>query len=287
MDGEQNMAMSNPFKTCITVGTADALPKALVVFRGLAANIASIAGLGYDGIELGLFDAGLPMAETLALLDRNHLCIPVVSTGQVCTRHGLSFIHHDSQIRRKALDICKDILEIAGVFGAAIGINRLRGSVPPDMPERVALEMLTECLAELCNHARVVGVQVLLEHFNHHETNYLLSVDALADYIRSTGIANLKLHIDSYHMHFEEPDIPAAVVACQDVLGFVHLSDSDRQALGLGSIPLDALIEALQAIHYSGWIGVEVLPEPSPLEAAACSLAFIRTAPARLLSSGR
>lgn len=268
--------MTTPLRTCITVGTEDAVPTALVVFRGLADSLPRIAQLGYDGIELGLSDAGLRLPETMALLDQHQLRIAVISTGQVCTRHGLSFVHHDSRIRRRALDICKDIVEIAGSFGAAVGINRLRGTVPAGMSEDAALGMLTDCLRELCSHAAAAHVPVFLEHLNHGETNYLLSVDAMGDYIRSTGIANLRLHVDSYHMQIEKTDIPAALAANQDVLGFVHLADSDRRALGLGTIPLEAIMAVLDAVQYYGWIGVEVLPEPSPWEAAARSMDFIR-----------
>jgi hypothetical protein len=59
-------------KLAITVGTDDAHPQALVVFRGLEQSLPRIKALGYDGIELALFQAESVEVSHLRALLHEH-----------------------------------------------------------------------------------------------------------------------------------------------------------------------------------------------------------------------
>jgi D-psicose/D-tagatose/L-ribulose 3-epimerase len=73
------------------------------------------------------------------------------------------------------------------------------------------------------------------------------------------GVANI--NGDVYHMQSEEAHIGEAVMEAGDALTNLHLADSNRRALGEGSLDLDTVIMALYAIGYNRE-GCYVTPEP-------------------------
>ena len=68
---------------------------------------------------------------------------------------------------------------------------------------------------------------------------------------------NVKIHLDTYHMNIEERSLEAAVVLCGDRLGYVHVGESDRGALGMGNVDFDSLFRGLRRVDYDGPITFE------------------------------
>jgi D-psicose/D-tagatose/L-ribulose 3-epimerase len=66
---------------------------------------------------------------------------------------------------------------------------------------------------------------------------------------------------DVYHMQAEESHIGEAIVSAGAMLTNIHLADSNRSALGEGSLDVDTLIKALYVIGYNR-PGCFVTPEP-------------------------
>ena len=72
------------------------------------------------------------------------------------------------------------------------------------------------------------------------------------DYIRSVnhpGVAHI--NSDIYHMQSEESHIGEALMSARDRLINLHIADSNRCALGLGSMDLDTIIKALYLIGHN------------------------------------
>lgn len=68
---------------------------------------------------------------------------------------------------------------------------------------------------------------------------------------------NVKVHLDSYHMNIEERSMRQAVLTCGDSLGYVHVGESHRGALGTGSVNFVELFWGLAEIDYVGPITFE------------------------------
>jgi sugar phosphate isomerase/epimerase len=77
-------------------------------------------------------------------------------------------------------------------------------------------------------------------------------------------------------MNIEDVDFGGVLQEYRDVLGYIHFADSNRLAPGRGHIDFAPVFNALNDLEYDGWIGVEVLPQPTPEEAARQSIEFIR-----------
>ena len=54
--------------------------------------------------------------------------------------------------------------------------------------------------------------------------------------VKEVDHPNIVIHLDSYHMNIEEGSLSAAVEACGDLLGYVHIGESHRGYLGSGKL---------------------------------------------------
>jgi D-psicose/D-tagatose/L-ribulose 3-epimerase len=66
-------------------------------------------------------------------------------------------------------------------------------------------------------------------------------------------------HLDVYHMNIEEVSFSGAVhaAAAAGKLGYVHLGESHRGALGTGSVPFAEFFGALHDVDYQGVLTFE------------------------------
>jgi D-psicose/D-tagatose/L-ribulose 3-epimerase len=105
-------------------------------------------------------------------------------------------------------------------------------------------------------------VNAAIEPIRAAEVSFCHTVaDAIA-YIGAVGHAGVR-HIngDVYHMQAEEEHIGEALLAAGERLTNLHLADSNRGALGRGSLDLDTIIRALYLVGYNA-DGRYVTPEP-------------------------
>ena len=264
-------------KIAITISTEDSFPKALVVFRGIEKHIQQIAELGYDGLEIAVYKKdNIDIPHLKRLVKTWNIKIPVFSTGQMFTMLNVWFTHPDSQIRKRAVEVFTGIIDLAAEFGADINVSRVRGYIHEGDTYEEGIKKLTGCLEELCHYAAKSGLNLLLEQMNRYETNYLHSVAEVGEYITKTGIPNLKIHADTFHMNIEDVNLSQTLTKYENLLGYIHFSDSNRLAPGHGNIDFAAIVKTLKEINYSGWIGIEVLTKPSPYEAARQSIEYLR-----------
>jgi D-psicose/D-tagatose/L-ribulose 3-epimerase len=81
---------------------------------------------------------------------------------------------------------------------------------------------------------------------------------------REVGAANLKVHLDTYHMNIEEKNFHDAVVSAGGLLAHVHASENDRSTPGTGHVDWDGLFRGLAEIAYRGRMVVETFFETVP-----------------------
>jgi 5-keto-L-gluconate epimerase len=82
---------------------------------------------------------------------------------------------------------------------------------------------------------------------------------------------------DIFHMNIEDVSIAGSLEAAGDLVGYVHLADSNCWAPGQGHTDFRAILGALERIGYDRYVGVEILPNPSPDEAARQAITYLRT----------
>jgi sugar phosphate isomerase/epimerase len=235
------------------------------------------AKLGFDAIEI--FPPSGPSVDPGALrslLNQYKLKVSAMGTGGGWVKHRLNLTSSDVTVRAKARDFVRGIVDSAGAVGAPTIIGSMQGRWGEGVGRESAVAWLSEALNDLGEHARKYGVPLLYEPLNRYETNV---VNLLADgvvLIRSLATKNVKLLADLYHMNIEETDLAAGIRETGDLLGHVHLADSNRRPAGNGHTDFAAIASALRDIGYNGYLSAECLPWPDPDAAAAQTIRAFR-----------
>lgn len=147
-------------------------------------------------------------------------------------------------------------------FNALYG-NRVDG-VDPEAQDELAVENLT-----LAGKAAArIGGTVLVEPVSGSPRYPLRTAgDAVAviDRVATTsGVTNLGLLADLYHLAVNGDDVDLAIESYADRTAHVQIADHPgRGEPGTGGLPLDRQLEALESAGYRGWVGLEYKPSGS------------------------
>ncbi|WP_454299192.1 sugar phosphate isomerase/epimerase family protein [Salana multivorans] len=107
-------------------------------------------------------------------------------------------------------------------------------------------------LGRLAVAARERGIRLSLEVVNRYESNVMNTARGGLAFLDGIGDPEVSLHLDSYHMNIEEPDMWQPVLDAADRLGYVHIGESHRGYLGTGSVDFDSFFRALDRAGYDG-----------------------------------
>jgi len=251
-------------KLSIVLSTQPAQFQAATFKGDLETNLAEIASLGYDGVELAIRDPKLIDLELLdGLVQAHSLSVPAIGTGQAWGEEGLSFTDPDPGIRSAAIERIKSHIPVASHFRAVIIIGLLRGIVKPSVDHAQAMDWLVEALRECSAAALPCNVRLALEPINRYETTLINNATEGLDLIERVGADNFGLLLDTFHMNIEEADIGASIRACGERIFHFHVADSNRWYPGAGHLDFSSILKALSIVDYKGWVSGEFLPIPS------------------------
>lgn len=264
-------------KIAVAVASENALPSAFVVFRGLENGIRKASQMGYDGIELALLDKKqIDVSKIKELIERYNMEMPVVSTGQIFAGLKLWFTSPDAEVRRKAVEVFKDMVDVATQFGAMVNIGRIRGFIAEGETIEIAEERFKEVVNQISNYASKLNVKLILEPVNRYEINFINNLDEGVDLIKKLKIKGLGLMPDVFHMNIEDRSIEGNLKKYIDYIDYIHFADSNRLAPGWGHLDFGSIVKALNGVNYNGWVSVEILPKPDPDSAAKKSIEYLR-----------
>jgi len=262
-----------------------------VAFKGdFESNVAKIAGMGYDGVELAIRDPGLVDAGDLLRVVSDHgLEVPAIGTGQAWGEEGLSFTDPDPAVRAAAIDRVKSHVPLAARLGAACGersrtviiIGLLRGIVKAGVTHGQAMEWLVEALQACCAAASAASaapgaVRIALEPINRYETTLINNVDQGLELVEQVGADNMGLLLDTFHMNIEDAVIEDSIRACGDRIFHFHVADSNRWYPGAGHLDFGSILDALFATGYQGFVSGEFMPLPDADTGAERGIGYLR-----------
>jgi len=264
-------------KIAVAIAPENALPSAFVVFRGIEESIRKAAEMGYDGIELALQEKDqIDVAKVKKLINDYNLEIPVVSTGQVFAGLKLWFTSPDIEIRKKAVEVFKGLVEVASEFGAMVNMGRVRGFIGEGETVETAEERFGEVVRQISNYAKGYGVKLILEPVNRYEINFINNLDEGVELINKLKIDGFGLMPDVFHMNIEDVSIEGNLKKYINYIDYVHFADSNRLAPGWGHLDFKSIVEALKDVNYDRWVSVEILPKPDPDSAARQAINYLR-----------
>ena len=268
-------------KLSIVLSTQPAQFQAATFKGDLDANLARIASLGYDGVELAIRDPKLIDLDKLERLIRQHkLAVPAIGTGQAWGEEGLSFTDPDPAIRRAAIERIKSHVPVAARFNAerpaAIIIGLVRGIVKPGADYVQAMDWLIGALRECSLAAEPFGIRLALEPINRYETTLINNAAQGLELIGRVAARNFGLLLDTFHMNIEEPNIQDSIRQAGDWIFHFHVADSNRWYPGGGHLDFRSILTALFATGYTGFVSGEFLPMPDAATGAQKAIEHLR-----------
>jgi len=257
-----------------------------VVFKeNLNENLIKAGVIGYDGVELAIRKPEeVDITKVKRMIKKYNLQIISLGTGQIYGEEGLSFSDPDKDIRNKAVEKTKRIIDIAKHLNASIIIGLIRGNInnSENFNEelRKAEKRISQCLEELLSYSKKDAINFLLEPINRYETNIFNRLDETNNFLLKfkgkLGSGRIGILADTFHMNIEEPNICKSFENIFPVIKHIHFADSNRQPPGYGHIDFKKVMKVLKKNKYKGFISFEMLPFPDSDTAAKKALEYIK-----------
>jgi hydroxypyruvate isomerase len=162
----------------------------------------------------------------------------------------------------------RDNVEMTIGIGERLGcraFNALYGNRVEDADPAAQDDLAVENLAIAGRVAARIGGTVLVEPVSGADRYPLLTaadsvavIDRVAD---ETGVGNLGLLCDLYHLAVNGDDLDQAIATYADRVAHVQIADAPgRHEPGTGTLDLDHHLADLAAAGYGGWVGLEYKP---------------------------
>lgn len=266
-----------PMKLSIVLSTHAAQFQAVALKGDFEANVAKIAGWGYDGVELAIRDPKLVDVDELdRVISAHELEVPAIGTGQAWGEEGLSFTSDDPAVRKAAIKRIKSHIPLAKHFDAVIILGLIRGITPDGQTHEQSMRYLVQALQECASEAASHNVKYALEPLNRYETDLIHTVADGLDLIKQVGAENFGLLLDTFHMNIEEPVEEESIRACGDRIFHFHVADSNRWYPGAGHLDFKSILSVLVSTGYQGYVSGEFMPKPDADTSANRSIVYLR-----------
>lgn len=204
-------------------------------------------------------DLGYRVKETLDTLNAYD-----IKVGGIC---GMFSVDNDlasnrPMQRQAALDYIKRELEFTAAVGGKYMLVVPGAVGRPHRYDDTEFERSIEALNIVADLFVKYNVKAAIEPIRSAEVSFVHTIKEAKEYIQAVNHPGIR-HIngDVYHMQSEESHIGEAILEAGDYLVNLHMADSNRCALGEGSLDLDTIIMALYLIGYNTE-GRFVTPEP-------------------------
>jgi D-psicose/D-tagatose/L-ribulose 3-epimerase len=238
---------------------------------GMLPILEKLKAMGYDGVEIPLFNLDLDYAAWGKRLDD----LGLRRTGVTVRNVEDNPISPDANARAKGVELNKKTLDCC----AAAGVETLVG------PYHSALGYFTgsgrtndewkwgiESMRASAEHAGKVGVMLGVEPLNRFEVYFLNAQADAAEFCRQVNHPNCRMMYDTFHSNIEEKSITKAIRDIKDMVCHIHISENDRSTPGAGNVRWDENFDAIHSIGYDGWLVIEAFGLALPELAAATKI---------------
>jgi sugar phosphate isomerase/epimerase len=164
--------------------------------------------------------------------------------------------------RQAAIDYIRRQLDLAHGVGASYLLVVPAAVGRPHACDDGEFDRSVETLRVVADDFRQAGVRAAIEPIRSAEVSIVHTIAEARKYIAAVDHPGIQ-HIngDVYHMQSEESNIAEALLEAGDRLVNLHLADSNRCALGDGSLDVDAVLMALYVLDYPDGLRFAT-PEP-------------------------
>ena len=142
---------------------------------------------------------------------------------------------------------------VCGPMYSSVGKEHLDGAAA----RQAEWERAVSGVREMAEYAAGKGVCLALEPLNRFETDMINVVDQGLSFISETGMENVGLHLDTFHMHLEEKSSSEAIRTAGKKIFHFHACENDRGIPGTGQVHWAEIAQALKDVRYDGPVVIE------------------------------
>ncbi|THC47418.1 sugar phosphate isomerase/epimerase [Streptomyces sp. A1499] len=248
----------------------------------LTEAVRGLAELGYDGVEVQVRETDARDSEALTrTVEAAGLTVLGIGTGPVAAQDRLTLTDPSPDVRRHALSRLLGAARLAGELGVPVALGQTRGTFLPGLADMQRL-WAHRAVRQLAEEAADYGSRLLLEPQSRANTSlWHTPAEALA-FVDSLCVP-AGLVLDTHHLDAEGVDVVRAITEHAEVTACLQLAaPATRGSLPLGDPRLPALITALRAGGFTGWLTLEHTQEGDSPKAAARSWTALTDAAAAL-----
>jgi D-psicose/D-tagatose/L-ribulose 3-epimerase len=239
---------------------------------GMVPVVERIKSLGYDGIEMPVFELNEPLyadwGRRLEALGLERTAVTVRGAGD-------NPISPSATVRAAAVDAMRRTLDCCHAAGVKVlcgpthsAIGEFTGRGPTDDEFRWGVETMQK----VAEHAAAADVTIAVEYLNRFENYFLTSVEQTVRFVSAVDRPHVRMMYDTFHANIEEKNLAEAIAAAVPHTVLVHISENDRSIPGTGHVHWDLTFDALSAAGYDGWMVVEAFGLALPNIVAATKI---------------
>ena len=232
-----------------------------------------VHALGYEAIEIAPFtlaeDASSLSAdargELRSVMEANSLCFAGLHW-LTATPPGLHMTTRDESLRTRTwqylhglVDLCADLAVCPGEHNGVMVLGSPKQRSATDgMTPREATNILTHELAHIAPHAESRGVKILVEALSPDQTDVVTSLAEAVTIVKQIGSPAVQTMFDTHNAVAETDAHSELIRRYASYIKHVHVNEMDGREPGKGDYDFDALLQALSAVKYTGWVSLEV-----------------------------
>jgi len=256
---------------------------------------ARIASFGYEGLELladvpHAWPSGLLAVQKRGILEameRSRLAFSNINAFMMNAVNDRrqpywhpSFIEPEPHYRQVRIDHTKRALDLCAELGAPHITTEPGGPLAQGQPRQEAIDLFVEVLKPLAQHTHDRGVLLLIEP----EPDLLLeTTDQYLEVAERLNAPSIGLNFDVGHAFCVREDLARAISKLAPHIRHYHFEDiaatrvHHHMVPGTGAIDFAAVLAAIRATGYDGWLTVELYPFlDDPDTAARTALEVLR-----------
>jgi D-psicose/D-tagatose/L-ribulose 3-epimerase len=194
-------------------------------------------------------DLGYKTTETKKILDDYGVKVSGVC-GMVSPDSELS--SNKPHITQRSIDYFRRNTDLCAELGGAYILFAAGAVGRPKPYDENEFFRAAEAMRILGDHFVSRGVRAAIEPVRAEETSLCHTFAEASRLINTVNHPGVK-HIagDVYHMYVEETHVSATILEYGQMMTNLHMADSNRMALGLGSMDLDLILMALYSVGYN------------------------------------
>ena len=218
-----------------------------------------VKGMGFDILEISCENPELINVKQVKIdLGKNFL-MPIVCGAFGPDRNMCS---SDPKIVENAKIYIRWLIDAADELGSPVVCGPMYSAVGKEHIEdeearKAEWDLAVSGICEMAQYARSKDVKLALETLNRFETDMLNIVSQGIEFIEQTGMDNVGLHLDTFHMHLEEKNSGDAIRLASKKIYHFHACENDRGVPGTGQVHWNEVAKALKDVNYSGPIVIE------------------------------